>query len=48
MTYTIKISYKFILIYERFVTRPDVKKEKLAEFLDWSLIGMDKANGLYC
>ena len=30
----------------RFVTRPDVKKEKLAEYLDWSLMTMDKANSL--
>ena len=29
----------------RFVTRPDVKKQKLAEFLDWSLETLTKANG---
>ena len=33
-------------LFERFVTRPDVKKQKLAEFQDWCLIGMEKANGL--
>jgi len=33
-------------LFERFVTRPDVKKEKLAEFQDWCLIRMEKANGL--
>ena len=35
-----------INLFERFVTRPDVKKEKLAEFQDWCLIRMEKANGL--
>ena len=33
--------------FNRFVTRPDVKKERLAEFLDWCLIRMEKAKGLY-
>ncbi|PFX29522.1 tubulin-specific chaperone D-like isoform X1 [Stylophora pistillata] len=33
------------LVISKFVTRPDVKKEKLAEFLDWCLIRMEKANG---
>ncbi|CAH3037220.1 unnamed protein product [Porites lobata] len=32
------------LVISKFVTRPDVKKEKLAEYLDWSLMTMDKAN----
>lgn len=33
------------LVISKFVTRPDVKKEKLAEFQDWCLIRMEKANG---
>ena len=30
----------------RFVTRPDVKKERLAEYLDWSLVNVENANGM--
>lgn len=33
------------LVISKFVTRPDVKKEKLAEFLDWCLMRMERANG---
>lgn len=45
-----KVYFKYYLyppLFDRFVTRPDVKKEKLAEFLDWCLVRMEKANGLY-
>ncbi|XP_068671771.1 tubulin-specific chaperone D-like isoform X2 [Montipora foliosa] len=32
------------LVISKFVTRPDVKKERLAEYLDWSLVNMENAN----
>ena len=44
------VNFIYILhppLVNRFVTRPDVKKEQLAEFLDWCLMRMEKANGLY-
>ncbi|KAK2571739.1 Tubulin-specific chaperone D [Acropora cervicornis] len=31
------------LVISKFVTRPDVKKERLPEYLDWSLFNMEKA-----
>lgn len=34
------------LVISKFVTRPDVKKERLPEYLDWSLFNMEKATGL--
>ena len=48
-SFTVTINQQYMPSYnllERFVTRPDVKKEKLAEFQDWCLIRMEKANGL--
>jgi len=47
--YVTKFMPSFCLInfFERFVTRPDVKKENLAEFQDWCLIRMEKAHGLW-
>ena len=30
----------------RFITRPDVKDEKMTEFIDWALTVMSKANTL--
>ena len=31
----------------KFLTRPDVKKQKLAEFFNWALLAMKTADGTF-
>uniref|UniRef100_A0A5F8HJD6 Tubulin-specific chaperone D n=1 Tax=Monodelphis domestica TaxID=13616 RepID=A0A5F8HJD6_MONDO len=34
----------FVVFLDRFITRPDVKKKKMADFLDWTLLTLSKSS----